>query len=210
MIRSGSMGILFTEICNRTISLQALALAKETMLQMAGKMTCIELIGGDRPGLLSEIAAVLKDTGCNVVNAQVWTHRAITAAVVNVTDAISGVAIEDRGRILVIQKLLRGVLCIGRGSTIARTAVSVRSSHPQRRLHQIMAAAKAVAAPDRVWEIGCNVVVSDCPEKNYSVVTLRCPDRPKLLFDNLCTILDMNFFVFHATILTLGEDSFQV
>ncbi|KAF2578999.1 hypothetical protein F2Q68_00005991 [Brassica cretica] len=48
--------------------------------------TVIELTGTDRPGLLSELCAVLTDLQCNVVNTEIWTHRAKAAAVLQVTD----------------------------------------------------------------------------------------------------------------------------
>ena len=41
----------------------------------ADQPTAIELTGTDRPGLLSEIFAVLSDLKCNVVEAEVWTHN---------------------------------------------------------------------------------------------------------------------------------------
>ena len=57
--------------------------------------TSIELSGTDRPGLLSEVCAVLADLHCNVVNAEIWTHNARAAAVVHVTDDSTGCAIQD-------------------------------------------------------------------------------------------------------------------
>ncbi|KAL0331841.1 UNVERIFIED_CONTAM: ACT domain-containing protein ACR6 [Sesamum calycinum] len=56
--------------------------------------TCIELTGRDRPGLLSEVCAVLADLHCNLVNAEIWTHNERAAAVVLVTDDTTGYAIE--------------------------------------------------------------------------------------------------------------------
>lgn len=46
--------------------------------------TSIELTGTDRPGLLSEVSAVLTSLKCNVVNAEVWTHNMRAAAVMQV------------------------------------------------------------------------------------------------------------------------------
>ncbi|KAJ0716327.1 putative [Protein-PII] uridylyltransferase [Helianthus annuus] len=57
--------------------------------------TSIELAGADLPGLLSEVCAVLADLSCSVVGAEIWTHNARAAAVVNVTDDMTGCAIED-------------------------------------------------------------------------------------------------------------------
>ncbi|KAI3954475.1 hypothetical protein MKW92_053460 [Papaver armeniacum] len=68
--------------------------------------TAIELTGNDRPGLLSEVSAVLTDLKCNVVSAEVWTHNTRAAAVVRVTDESSGSAITDPHRLLRIKQLL--------------------------------------------------------------------------------------------------------
>ena len=61
--------------------------------------TSIELSGIDRPGLLSEVCAVLVDLHCNAVNAEIWTHNGRVAAVVHVTDDSTGCAIEDPNRL---------------------------------------------------------------------------------------------------------------
>lgn len=53
------------------------------------------------------------------------------------------------------------------------------------------------------------VTVENCAEKGYTLVNLRCPDRPKLLFDTVCTLTDMQYVVFHATIIAQGTDAFQ-
>ncbi|CAF1705885.1 unnamed protein product [Brassica napus] len=57
--------------------------------------TVIELTGTDRPGLLSELCAVLTDLQCNVVNAEIWTHRAKAAAVLQVTEEETSSAVTD-------------------------------------------------------------------------------------------------------------------
>lgn len=44
------------------------------------------------------------------------------------------------------------------------------------------------------------VVVMDCVERDYTVITVRCRDRPKLLFDTICTITEMQYVVFHGTV----------
>ena len=44
------------------------------------------------------------------------------------------------------------------------------------------------------------VAVMDCAERRYTVVILRCRDRPKLLFDTLCALTDLQYVVFHGTV----------
>ena len=44
------------------------------------------------------------------------------------------------------------------------------------------------------------VRVAHDPRANYWVVTTVCADRPKLLFDTLCTLADLDYDVFHASV----------
>lgn len=53
------------------------------------------------------------------------------------------------------------------------------------------------------------VTVENCVEKGYTVVNLSCPDRPKLLFDTVCTLTDMQYVVFHGTIIAEGPEAQQ-
>nr|CAB3481553.1 unnamed protein product [Digitaria exilis] len=194
--------------------------------------TTIELIGRDRPGLLSEVFAVLTDLKCNIVASEVWTHDARVAALVHVTDAgdgdgTGGGAVEDPDRLDTVKRLLRHVL---RGSSRDRTASraaivdSSSAAHSQRRLHQMMHAdrgARRVAGDEdenggagagaaRGGGSGRTVVeVEDCAERGYTLVNVRCRDRPKLLFDTVCTLTDMGYVVFHGTVIAEGSEAYQ-
>ncbi|CAO2034975.1 unnamed protein product, partial [Urochloa humidicola] len=75
----------------------------------SSEYTSIELTGTDRPGLLSEVCAVLSALGCSVRSAELWTHNTRVAAVVHVTDASSG-AIEDPSRLSAISSRLGNLL----------------------------------------------------------------------------------------------------
>lgn len=175
-----------------------------------GDHTAIELKGPDRTGLLSEIFAVLAELECNVMAAEVWTHKTRVACVVYVNDVSTGQAIDDPGRLNKIEERLRQVLRGGDdGGRGAHTNFSVGSTHVDRRLHQLMHAdmefdegalqGDAAAAAD-----GTAVTVEHCEEKAYSVVNVRCRDRPKLLFDIVCTLTDMQYVVFHAAVTSDG------
>ncbi|XVF85758.1 hypothetical protein PTKIN_Ptkin17bG0143000 [Pterospermum kingtungense] len=174
--------------------------------------TAIELTGTDRPGLLSEVSAVLRHLKCNVVGAEVWTHNTRAAAVMQVTDEETGTAITDPERLSRIKTLLSNVLKGSNKSGLAKTAVSHSATHTERRLHQMMFADRDYertaddALDDRQRP---NVDVVNWYDKDYSVVTIKCKDRPKLLFDTVCTLTDMDYIVFHAKIDTEGSDSYQ-
>ena len=42
--------------------------------------------------------------------------------------------------------------------------------------------------------------ITRCGNGGYWLVTIRCKDRNKLLFDTVCTLADMDYDVYHATI----------
>lgn len=169
------------------------------------QFTSIELTGADRPGLLSEVCAVLATLSCNIVKAEVWTHDGRTAAVIQVTDEATGRAVHDAGRLSRVQELLRDVM---RGDgTCNRGGTGISA---ERRLHTLMldsvgGGGAEEAGGGRDESGGCGVarpkvVVMDCAERRYTVVILRCRDRPKLLFDTLCALADLQYVVFHGTV----------
>ncbi|CAA3017058.1 ACT domain-containing ACR4-like [Olea europaea subsp. europaea] len=173
--------------------------------------TAIELIGSDRPGLLSEVSAVLTHLKCNVVNAEVWTHNTRAAAVMQVTDEETGGAIADPERLAMVKRLLCNVLKGTNKSREAKTVVSHGVTHTERRLHQMMFADRdyegmgesAMEEKERP-----NVNVTNWHDKDYSVVTIRCKDRPKLLFDIVCTLTDMQYVVFHGNVDAEGPEAY--
>ncbi|KAK6912949.1 ACT domain [Dillenia turbinata] len=183
----------------------------------SGDYTSIELTGTDRPGLLSEVCAVLADLHCNVVNAEIWTHNARAAAVVHVTDESTKCGIQDPTHLSTIKDMLCNVL---KGNNDLKSAKMTLSppgvTHRQRRLHQIMFADRDY---DRVERTGTgrvrdkssrpHVTVLDCAERDYTIVTMRSKDRPKLLFDILCTLTDMQYVVFHGTVKTGRSEAYQ-
>lgn len=175
--------------------------------------TSIELAGADRPGLLSEVCAVLADLSCNVVSAEIWTHNARAAAVVNVTDDMMGCAIEDPERLLTIKNRLCNVFKGNNDLKTAKMTLSPPGSmHRERRLHQMMFADRDYenAEQEDINGLKAEVSVLDCMEKDYTVITMRCKDRPKLLFDTICTITDMQYVVYHGVVYTGKMEAYQV
>lgn len=177
--------------------------------------TSIELIGSDRPGLLSEVSAILTQLKCNVVNAEVWTHNTRAAAVMQVTDEKTGGAVTDPDRLSMVKRRLCPLLKGGNSYRKAKTVVSNGVTHTARRLHRML-------FDDRDYEqmrdddYSLNgkeiphVNVINWHDKDYSVVTIRCKDRPKLLFDIVFTLTDMQYVVFHGNVEALGTEAHQV
>ena len=44
------------------------------------------------------------------------------------------------------------------------------------------------------------VAITHCGDSGYWLVTITCKDRSKLLFDTVCTLADLDYDVYHATI----------
>ncbi|XP_076945174.1 ACT domain-containing protein ACR6-like [Bidens hawaiensis] len=188
--------------------------------------TSIELVGTDRPGLLSEVSAVLTSLGCNVANAEIWTHNARAAAVVHVTDEKTNFAVEDPKRLSTIKKLLCNVL---KGNNDLKTAKMTLSTpgymHRQRRLHQIMFAERDYEKVDKTEQeekesgLKTQVTVFDCAEKDYTVIRLALElelcteDRVGLLSDITRIFRENSLCIKRAEISTEGgtaKDKFYV
>jgi UTP:GlnB (protein PII) uridylyltransferase len=177
----------------------------------AGTPTLLELVGADRPGLLSEVFAVLHDLRCGTVDARAWTHAGRVAALVFVRDEETGSPIDDAARVRRVESRLRHVL---RGGALGARMVRADASavNMDRRLHQLLnedgeagSRADQAEAPTPTA-----VAVQDWGERGYSVVTVSCRDRPKLLFDVVCTLTDLDYVVYHGTFHTDDDRARQV
>lgn len=180
---------------------------KDVPDEVAGGEICgateLELAGDDRPGLLSEIFAVLRDAECDVVAAKVWTHNGRVACLISVVFGSN----NDPHRIVA---RLRSVLIGDHGERVTAGLGPPATTHSDRRMHQLM-------FDDLDYErAGCRVKssllvsVQNWVDRGYSVVNVDCRDRPKLLFDVVCTLIDMEYVVFHGTVDTDGIRAHQV
>lgn len=166
--------------------------------------TTLELVGTDRPGLISEIFAVLANLGCSVVEAKLWAHKGHIAGLLFVQEeeeGDSGSPIRDSNKIRQIEARLRYVVRGAATALSSSSAFSAAGTTADRRIHQLMFAdldyKRASGEP--------SVSVQDWAERGYSIVNVQCVDRPKLLFDVLCTLTDMEYVVFHGIIDTPGD-----
>ncbi|KAL8200862.1 hypothetical protein R6Q57_012201 [Mikania cordata] len=174
-------------------------------------MTAIELTGTDRVGLLSEVFAVLSDLKCDVVESKVWTHNGRIASLIYLKDCESGCPIDDSQKIESIESRLRNVLKGDNDIRSAKTSVSMAVTHTERRLHQMMFADRDYERHPIIktsGEYSPTVSIQNCLEKGYSVLNIQCKDRPKLLFDVVFTLTDMQYIVFHATIDTTDSGAY--
>lgn len=189
---------------------------------MASEQTAVEIIGTDRPGLLSEIFAVLVDLGCNITAAVAWTHHKAAASIVYIEEGWKGGPIKDPKRLAHVQDQLENVVDahngLGETSSVRLTAPSAGRTHTERRLHQLMYANgdyKQCCCRDdgKICKKGCtrtHVGIESCKEKGYSVINIKSRDRPKLLFDTVCALTDLQYVVFHAAVSSKGIVADQV
>ncbi|MCO5553202.1 hypothetical protein L7F22_006723 [Adiantum nelumboides] len=177
----------------------------------APKLTIIELTGRDRPGLMSEICALLTQMKCNVNAAELWTHNMRVACLLHVSDEATGGLIEEKDKLHRIKESLCNVLKGDQDSKGARMDFVTGITHSERRLHQMMFADRDYEREDEDmdWDSNGKITVDNCDEKGYSVLHIECRNRPKLVFDTLCTLTDMHYVVFHATIDSDGQRAYQ-
>ncbi|KAK4742177.1 hypothetical protein SAY87_000178 [Trapa incisa] len=157
----------------------------------------------------------------NVVAAEVWTHNMRIACVLYVNEESTSRVVDDPKKLSLMEDQLRNIL---RGcdtsdndgdSMVARTSFSMGCTHIDRRLHQMFSADKDYETCSLDPDSDCppsskpSVTIDHCEEKGYSMVNIRCKDRPKLLFDTVCTLTDMQYVVFHAAISSDGPDALQ-
>ncbi|XP_068651656.1 ACT domain-containing protein ACR2 isoform X2 [Aristolochia californica] len=181
-------------------------------------VTAIEMRATNRPGLFSEISAVLADLRCNVIEAHAWSHNDRLACIVHISDELTSNPIEDPTRLADIEDHLSTVL----GAANVNDTSDVRTgrqgcngpiTNKERRLHQLMLAngdfGTQVDGKGEEEERKPIVSVERCNDKGYSMVTVECKDRPKLLFDTVCTLTDMQYVIFHASIACNGSYTSQ-
>ncbi|KAJ3669788.1 hypothetical protein LUZ60_010112 [Juncus effusus] len=179
--------------------------------------TVIELTGNDRPGLLSEISAVLADLNCNLVNIEMWSHNTRVASVIHVQDQTTNLPVTDSEILGRIKERLNNVLKGDNVTRKVRTNVLVGGmNNMERTLHKLMCdddngdfESDEMDGQDDQMMMRPVVTVNNWNDSTYSVVTIRCKDRSKLLFDTVCTLTHMKYVIFHANIEAQGTQAYQ-
>lgn len=193
---------------------------------MSADHVAFEMTGLDRPGLMSEMSAVLAEMDCHISSAVAWTHKGRAACI------IYG-QMTDPTRAAQVRSHLENVVEAHHHEDERHSVtLAAPSPHAERRLHQLMAADRdydqccsccngnsewdginvygGCRKEQRKGQIGTHVKIQRCKETGYSIVTVRSRDRPKLLFDTVCALTDLNYVVHHAAIGSQGSTAFQV
>ncbi|XAR51389.1 [Protein-PII] uridylyltransferase [Bertholletia excelsa] len=193
------------------------ATRRERPQHVATDKTALEITGMDRPGLMSEISAVLAELGCHVTTAVAWTHNTRAACIIYLEDDIKGGSIADTGRAARVLAQLQNVVEAhhqdGERRSVSWAAPANGPINAERRLHQLMSAdsdfGEFESGERRVERDGTMVTIDYWKERGYSVVNVKSRDRPKLLFDTVCALTDMQYVVFHAAISSKGSMAIQ-
>lgn len=201
--------------------------------------TVIEMTGKDRPGLFSEISAALADLHINIVEAHAWSHNARLACVAYISDLSTATPIDDH-RLAAIEEhlttVLRATTSRNTGDDCTNQQEVKHTGLPdgegtmtdvERRLHQLMLSVRDFDRPSGqsgswtpMMPLGLDgheedkkesdVSIESCDEKGYSIVTVTCKDRRRLMFDTVCTLTDMQYVIFHASVDSHEGYAFQV
>jgi UTP:GlnB (protein PII) uridylyltransferase len=195
---------------------------------------CLEFTVHDRPGLLSSITQVLVDQGCHVASGQAWTHSGRAAGLLYVTTTADAAALHP-SRWARIERLVNAVVdarenVSGERRWVCMSAPVQGRVHTERRLHQLMHDDRDYErgpAPTPVDEehfamgdrtalsalrarvVETRVTIDNWEERGYAIVKMTSRDRPKLLFDTVCALTDMQYVVFHATVGSQGPLAIQ-
>lgn len=192
--------------------------------------TVLEFAGEDRPGLLADIASVLEQNGFDFQTAAVWTHNGRAACVLNVCQEDG--AVLDVVKLQALRQLLLNMLGGPNKGVFAVHKVN-GAIHHDRRLHLLLLEEEKKQWVDCQGETQtqpsqqpssrltdeattvhgyCSpkhsnpeVVIKPMARLGYWVVTVKCKDRDKLLFDTACTLADMDYDVYHGTVDTMGN-----
>lgn len=179
------------------------------------EVTCI-----NSPGLLSEMSAALAELHCHVLAAEVWTHNGRAACILYLADETTRQPMIDEWQLQQIKEQVESVVgAHGGGGGVGEVRLEGPRHgriHTERRLHQLMSGdgdyeeGEVVEIVKRRKDGMVDVSIDRWKDKGYSVVNVKSRDRPKLLFDTVCTLTDMNYVVFHATISSHGSMAAQV
>lgn len=189
---------------------------------MSTGSTALEITGVDRPGLMSEIFAVLLELECYVTAFAAWTYNTRAACMFYLEEGLNGGAITDTKRLAHVQEQLEIVVeahhLEGEKRSVRLTSPLPCGTHTDRQLHRLMYGdgdyerCQGCDGGDG-HRIGCvktHVNIESCKEKGYSVVNVWSLDRQKLLFDTVCALTDMGYVVFHAAVSSKGSFADQV
>ncbi|XP_057477336.1 ACT domain-containing protein ACR2-like isoform X2 [Actinidia eriantha] len=187
--------------------------------------TVVKVDSVNKQGVLLEVVQVLTDTNLTISKGFISSDARWFMDVFHVKD-VHGNKLTDQSVIDYIQQAIgatREAPNAKACTTVEPEPHGIMMTNVERRLHQLMLSVRDFDMPTRamgrpVMSFGShdgeegakpNVSIESCREKGYSIVTVQCRDRPRLMFDTVCTIMDMQYAIFHASIDSRRGYAFQ-
>ncbi|KAG5588904.1 hypothetical protein H5410_039418 [Solanum commersonii] len=183
--------------------------------------TLVKIDSARKHGILLEAVQVLTDLNLSIKKAYVSCDGRWFMDVFHVTD-LDGNKLTDKRFISYIEQSLGTIHYASSKSYNGLTALELTGTDRIGLLSEVFAVLKKTSPNDvcrrdyerkpviRTSSDTPIVSVLNCLEKGYSVVNIQCKDRTKLLFDVVCTLTDMQYVVFHATINSAGDRAYLV
>lgn len=180
--------------------------------------TIIEITIQDHPNLFFQIFSALADLHCNIIEAHACSYNTILTCVVYVSDQSNNSTIDDFSRLTIIKNHLTTVLRATANSKIGsinnpNVKISklvglegTKTCTIERRLHQLMLSGTNLEMENEKKM----VKIESCDQRGYSIVNVEFKDRPRLMFDIVCTLTDLEYTIFHASTNSRAGCAFQV
>eukprot|EP00210_Caulerpa_lentillifera_P004780 g4564.t1 len=162
--------------------------------------TVLELTGEDRVGLLFEIARVMSTAGLDIKSLAAWTQYNRAAAVIG---ALNGTRpLESKKQMEALKSDL--LMLLGKHGRVKVQTVK-ECIHHERRLHRLLLqeAEQCGLVSLESSDDSPVVQIADWPRLKYWRVNIKCKDRTKLLYDTLCTLAELGYHVYHASVVSL-------
>ena len=153
--------------------------------------------GCDKPGLLSEITRLLVDNKLDLSNALVWTHKTRFAMILSLGEPMKGKEAKELQHYLMTS--LEGAEELsGTGELRIQVKPEVPERHLERRLHSLMIQNEPMEELEA--HAGVDVDIYFEHDSGYTVVRVESPDRPRLMFDTVCTLAETFVDVIHGCV----------
>jgi len=169
----------------------------ESAKSRGASTTAIEVWGCDKPGLLSEITRLLVDNKLDLSNALVWTHKTRFAMILSLGEPMKGKEAKELQHYL-MTSLEGAEELAGTGELWIQVKPDVPERHLERRLHSLMIQNEPMEELEAHSGVDVDIYFEN--DSGYTVVRVESPDRPRLMFDTVCTLAETFVDVIHGCV----------
>ena len=169
----------------------------ESTKSRGASTTAIEVWGCDKPGLLSEITRLLVDNKLDLSNALVWTHKNRFAMILSLGEPMKVKEAKELQHYL-MTSLEGAEELAGTGELWIQVKPDVPERHLERRLHSLMIQNEPMEELEAHSGVDVDIYFEN--DSGYTVVRVESPDRPRLMFDTVCTLSETFVDVIHGCV----------